>query len=117
MLGATLALAFDMTSVLALMYPGRDRVEITAADGDTYVYACKPGPQGETPQAQAERAMAAFEQNVEKFAEAVVGGMMQDASDGQSTLGMAIDLNRKTESWSGAIITHMEREYGCVLLG
>ena len=117
MLGAALALAFDVTSVLALMYPGRDRVEITASDGVTYVYACKPGPQGETPQAQAEKAMAAFEENVEKFAEAVVGDMMQDTSEGQSTLGMAIDLNRKTDSWAGAILTHMEKEFGCVLLG
>jgi hypothetical protein len=117
MLGAALALAFDMTSVLALMYPDRDRVEIIASDGDTYVYACKPGPQGETPQAQAEKAMAAFEENVGKFADAVVGQMMQDASEGTSTLEMAFDLNRKTDSWSGAIITHMEKEFGCVLLG
>jgi hypothetical protein len=117
MLAASLALVFDMTSVLALMYPGRERVEIIGADGDTYVYACKPGPEGETPRAQAEKAMAAFEINAEKFAEALVGEMMQDFDDDAPTLNTALTLTRKTDSWSGAILTHMEKEYGCVLLG
>jgi hypothetical protein len=114
---AALALVFDMTSVLALMYPGRERVEIVGADFVTYVYACKPGPVGETPAEQAEKAQAAFEENARKFGEAFAGQMMQDMDAGASTLGMALDLNRKAEGWGMAIITHLEKTYGCVLLG
>ncbi len=114
---AVAGLAFDVTSVLALMYPGRERVEITASDGATYVYACKPGPAGEPPLVQAEKSMAAFEENVDKFAEAIVGGMMQDVETDQPTLETALTVHRKTNSWAGAIINHMEKEYGCVLLG
>lgn len=117
MLGAALALAFDMTSVLALMYPGRERVEIIASDGDTYVYACKPGPANETPHTQAEKAQAAFEENAEKFPKVFVGEMMQDVTQGVPTLGTALAMNRRTNSWAGSITNHLEREYGCALLG
>ena len=117
MQAAALVLAFDMTTVLALMYPGRERVEITASDGDSYVYACKPGPAGEPPQEQAAKAMAAFKATVESFAEAFVGEMMQDMGEGAPTLGTALALNRKTDRWAAAITTHLEREYGCALLG
>lgn len=114
---AALALAFDMTSVLALMYPGRDRVELTGADGVTYVYACKPGPAGETPEAQAAKAQAAFEENAVKFGEVFARQMMQDIEAGAPTLGMALDMTLKTDSWAGAITTHLEKTYGCALLG
>lgn len=117
MLGAAVALAFDMTSVLALMYPGRERVEVVASDGATYVYACKPGPDGEVPREQAEKAQAAFEENVAKFAEVFVGKMMQDVTDGAPTLGTALEMNRRTNSWAGSITNHLEKEYGCALLG
>ena len=119
MLAAVLALSltFDMTSVLALMYPGRERVEITDADGDTYVYACKPGPDGEPPRAQAEKAQAAFEENTAKFAEVFVKRMMQDIEDGAPTLGSALTLTRQADSWAGSITNHLEKEYGCALLG
>lgn len=112
-----LSLAFDMTSVLALMYPGRERVEITATDGDTYVYACKPGPAGEPPRAQAEKAQAAFEENAAKFAEVFVGRMMQDVGSGGPTLVSALTLTRQTDSWAESITNHLEKEYGCALLG
>jgi hypothetical protein len=117
MLAAAVALAFDVTSVLALMYPGRERVEITGSDGGTHIYACKPGPAGETPQAQAEKAQAALENNSAKFAEAFVASMMQDIDAGGPTLGSALTLTRQTESWAGSITLHLEKEFGCALLG
>ncbi|MDZ4086821.1 MAG: hypothetical protein U1E69_08460 [Tabrizicola sp.] len=117
MLAAAVALAFDMTSVLALMYPGRERVEIVALDGTTYVYACKPGPAGEPPREQAEKAQAAFEENLDKFAEVFVGEMMQDVTEGAPTLSTALDMNRRTNSWAGSMTNHLEKEYGCALLG
>jgi hypothetical protein len=110
-------LSFDLTSVLALMYPGRERVEITASDGTVYVYACKPGPAGETPLAQAEKAQEAFETNLDKFADALVAGFMQDIETDEPSLTMGLSWHLKTESWAGAIVTHMEKEYGCALLG
>lgn len=112
-----LVLAFDMTSVLALMYPGRERVEVEGADGETYFYACKPGPAGEPPRVQAELAQAAFEANTARFAEAFVGLMMQDIEAGEPTLGTALAMNSRTQSWAGAITTHLEKTYGCALLG
>ncbi len=117
MLAAAVALAFDMTSVLGLMYPGRTRVEITGLDDTTYVYACKPGPAGETPEAQARKAHAAFEENAGKFAEMFVGRLMQEAEDGEPNLNGALTLTLQTDSWAGAINTHLEKEYGCALLG
>ena len=111
------AIGFDMTTILGKFYPGRETIQISGQDGTVYTYACKPGPAGETPQAQAEKAQAAFEENVTKFAEVVVGGMMDDFSAEKSTLGTALSLNRKTESWAGSMVTHMEKEYGCLLLG
>ncbi|MDP3197004.1 hypothetical protein [Tabrizicola sp.] len=117
MLAAAVALAFDMTSVLALMYPGRERVEIVASNGETYVYACKSGSDGVSPQVQAEKAQAAFEENVEKFAEVFVGKMMQDVSAGEPTLGTALAMNRRTSSWAWSITNHLEKTYGCALLG
>ena len=111
------AAGFDVASLLGKFYPGRETIQISGQDGTVYTYACKPGPAGETPQAQAEKAQAAFEENVTKFAEVVVGGMMDDFSAEKSTLGTALSLNRKTESWAGSMVTHMEKEYGCLLLG
>lgn len=110
-------LGFDVATILGKFHPGRETIRITSPDGTVYTYACKPGPAGETPQAQAEKAQAAFEENVTKFAEAVVGGMMEDVGEDTSTLGTALTLNRKTESWAGSMVTHMEKEYGCLLLG
>jgi hypothetical protein len=110
-------LGFDLMSVLALMYPGRERVEITASDGTVYVYACKPGPGGETLLEQAEKAQEAFETNLDKFAEALVAGMMEDIETGEPALTMGLSWHLKTESWAGAITTHMQKEYGCALLG
>jgi hypothetical protein len=117
MLAAAVALAFDMTSVLGLMYPGRERVELTGSDGVTYVYACKPGPAGEMPLAQAAKAQAAFEENAAKFGELFAADLMQDIEAGAPTLGMALDMTRKTDGWAGAITTHLEKTYGCALLG
>ena len=114
---AMTAVGFDVASLLGKFYPGRETIQISGQDGTVYTYACKPGPAGETPQAQAEKAQAAFEENVTKFAEVVVGGMMDDFSAEKSTLGTALSLNRKTESWAGSMVTHMEKEYGCLLLG
>ena len=110
-------LGFDVASILGKIYPGRDTIQITAADGTVYTYVCKPGPAGETPREQAEKAQAVFEENVQKFAEAVVGGMMEDFGNDTSTLESALTLNRKTESWAGSMVMHMEKQYGCLLLG
>lgn len=117
MLGAAFALAFDMTSVMVLMYPGRERVEITGSDGATYVYACKPGPDGEAPQAQGAKAQAAFEENAVKYGEAFAARMMQDVEEDAPTLDGALTLTLQTQSWAGAIVNHLEKEYGCALLG
>lgn len=114
---AALALAFDMTSVLALMYPGRERVEIVGADFVTYVYACKSGPAGETPQAQAEKAQAAFEENAVKFGEVFANKMMQDIEAGTPSLQTGLTLSRDVDSWAGSITLHLEKTYGCALLG
>ena len=114
---AALALAFDMTSVLALMYPGRERVEIPGQDGVTHVYACTPGPAGETPEAQAAKAQATFEENAAKFGELLASELMQGIEAGAPTLGMALDMTRKTDGWAGAITAHLEKTYGCALLG
>jgi hypothetical protein len=111
------ALGFDMASILGKFYPGRETIQMTGPDGTVYTYACKPGPAGETPHEQAEKAQAAFDVNVQKFAEVVVGDMMEDFGEDASTLGTALTLNRKTESWAGSMVTHMEKEYGCLLLG
>jgi len=113
---AALVLAFDMASVLVLMYPGRERVEVVASTGETYVYACKPGPAGESPRKQAEKAQAAFEENTEKFANVFVAEMMQDIETGAPTLGTALEMTRKTDAWAGSITTHLEKTYGCALL-
>lgn len=117
MLGAATALVFDITSILALMYPGRERVEIEGKDGVTYVYACKFGADGEVPAVQAEKAQAAFEENTAKFAEAIVGRMMQGIEDGAPSLNNAVTLTLQTNSWAGSITNHLEKEYGCALLG
>lgn len=114
---AALALAFDMTSVLALMYPGRERVELMGADGLTYVYACKPGPTGETPQAQAEKAQAVFEENAVKFGEMFANRMMQDIEADTPSLQTGLTLSLNIDSWAGSITTHLEKTYGCALLG
>jgi hypothetical protein len=111
------AVGFDMAVVLGKFYPGRETIQITGQDGVVYTYACRPGPAGETPRQQAEKAQGAFEENVQKFAEVVVGDMMEDFGEDKSTLGSALTLNRKTESWAGSMVTHMEKEYGCLLLG
>lgn len=114
---AAVALAFDMTSVLALMYPWRERVEILGQNGVTYVYACKPGPAGETPAAQAAKAQAAFEENATKFGEAFAAELMQGIEAGAPALGTALDMTRKTDGWAEAITAHLEKTYGCALLG
>jgi hypothetical protein len=111
------AIAFDMTSVLALMYPGRERVEVTATDGQVYVYACKPGPGGEPPQEQAKKAQEVFEVNTAKFVQVMLDDMTQDIESDQPSLQGGIDLSLKTNSWANAIVTHLDREYGCALLG
>jgi hypothetical protein len=114
---AVATIAFDVTSILAMMYPGRERVEVAATDGDIYVYACKPGPGGETPREQAEKAQEAFEVNTEKFTLVMVGDMMQRIEDDEPSLQTGLDLSLKMDSWANSIVTHLEREYGCALLG
>jgi hypothetical protein len=117
MLGVAVALAFDMTSVMMLMYPGRERVEVASLDGTTVIYACKTGPDGETPEMQARKAQEAFETNLGKFAEALVGGMMEDVAENKPALSTGLSVHLKTQSWAGAIVTHLEKDYGCLLLG
>jgi hypothetical protein len=114
---AVAGVSFDMTSVLALMYPGRDRVEVSAQDGKMVVYACKPGPAGETPQEQAAKAQAAFEENVQKFTKAIVADMMLGIEEEKPQVQAALDLSFKMQSWAGANWVHLEKEHGCALLG
>ena len=116
MLAAAAALAFDMTSVLTLMYPGRERVEITGTDGATYVYACKPGPTGETPEERAGKAQAAFEENAVKFGERFAREMMEDIEAGVPSLETGLSMSRDINSWAGSITAHLETTYGCALL-
>ena len=111
------AIGFDMTTILGKFYPGRETIQITGQDGTVYTYACKPGPAGEPPREQADKAQAAFEQNIRKFADVMAGSMMEDLDEDASTLGTALTLNRSAESWAGSMVTHMEKEYGCLLLG
>jgi hypothetical protein len=109
--------AFDMTSVLGLFYPGRETVLVIGSDGEAMTYACKPGPAGETPREQAEKAQAAFETNLHKFADAWVAGMTEDLGEDMSSLETGLSLHLKAESWGGAITLHLEKEFGCALLG
>lgn len=111
------AIEFDVAAILGKFYPGRETIQISGQDGTVYTYACKPGPSGETPQQQAEKAQGAFDENVQKFAEVVVGDMTADFGADKSTLGTALTLNRRFESWAGSMVTHMENKYGCLLLG
>lgn len=111
------ALVFDMTAVLAMMYPGRERVEISMTDGTAIVYACKPGPAGETAQEQGAKAQAAFEKNVAAFSEFFVNEMMSGVDEDKPALLAGFELNAKMESWAGANFARLEKEYGCALLG
>jgi hypothetical protein len=111
------ALGFDINAVLGAFYPGRETVQIVGSDGDTYSYACKPGPAGETPQAQAEAAHAAFEENLQSFASAFASQAMSDFDDGTPALSTALTLNRNVEAWARAARVELERKFGCVHLG
>jgi hypothetical protein len=114
---AIVALGFDTTHLMALMFPGRERVEVTATDGSIVVYACKPGPAGEAPADQADKAQLAFEDNVSKFTEALVAEMMADHVEDKPSLQEAFSIGMKMESWAGANWAHLEKQYGCALLG
>lgn len=108
---------FDINSVLGAFYPGRETVEIMGSDGDTYSYACKPGPAGETPQAQAEAAHAAFEENLQSFASALASQLLSDINNGKEALPTALKMNRNSEAWARAASVELERKFGCVHLG
>jgi hypothetical protein len=118
--GAMLTIAgvgFDLTPFLRVFYPGREVVSVTASDGSSFAYACKPGPVGETPQAQAERAHVAFEENLDGFADAFVGKMMTDIEEDTPALATGLTLQRDAESWARASAVRLEREFGCIHLG
>lgn len=110
-------LGFDLTSFLAPFYPGREVVQITASDGSSFVYACKPGPAGETPQAQAALAHTAFEENLAGFADAFVGKIFSDIDKETPALATGLTLQRDAESWARASAVRLEREFGCIHLG
>jgi hypothetical protein len=114
---AALALAFDMTSVMMVMYPGRERVEVEGGYGETVVYACKPGPQGESPQEQAEKAQMAFLENVSGITDVMVGDVMADSDEGELSIQDAYRLGSKMQSWAAANFAYLEKTYGCALLG
>jgi hypothetical protein len=111
------SLSFDMTALFAMVDPGRERIAISGSDGDIYRYACKTGPAGETPRAQAERAHQAFEQNLEKFAEAAVAGLMAGAEAGDDSFNAGLSFVLKADSWAKSISLHLEQEFGCTVLG
>jgi hypothetical protein len=110
-------IGFDMTPFLKLVYPGREVVQVTASDGSLFAYACKPGPAGETAQAQAELAHAAFEENLDGFADAFVGKIMTDVKNDTPALATGLTLQRDAESWARASAVRLEREFGCVHIG
>jgi hypothetical protein len=114
---AALALAFDMTMVMMVMYPGRERVEVESGDGATVVYACKPGPQGESPQEQAEKAQMAFLENVNGITDVIVAEVMADSDESEPSIQDAYRLGSKMQSWAAANFAHLEKTYGCALLG
>ena len=114
---AALALAFDMTSVMMVMYPGRERVEVESGYGEVVVYACKPGPQGESPQEQAERAQMAFLENVKGITDVIVADVMADSDEGEPSMRDAYRLGSKMQSWAAANFAYLEKTYGCALLG
>jgi hypothetical protein len=111
------SLSFDMTGLFAMVDPGREWIAISASDGEIYRYACKPGPAGETPRAQAEKAHQAFEQNLEQFAEAAVAGLMVGAEARDNSFNAGLSFVLKADSWAKSISLHLEQEFGCTLLG
>jgi hypothetical protein len=117
MLVAAAALAFDMTSVLALMYPGRERVEVISQSGETVIYACKAGPEGESPQEQAKKAQVAFEENVSSITDVIVAEVMANSDESEPSIHDAYRLGSKMQSWAGANFAYLEKTYGCALLG
>jgi hypothetical protein len=114
---AALALVFDMTTVMMVMYPGRERVEVESGDGETVVYACKPGPDGESPQEQAEKAQMAFLKNVSGITDVIVADVMADNDEGEPSIQDAYRLGSKMQSWAAANFAYLEKTYGCALLG
>ncbi|MGL4235481.1 hypothetical protein [Tabrizicola sp.] len=109
--------SFDAARLISLFHPGRESITISGTDGDAVTYLCKPGPAGETPQEQAEKAQVAFETNLEKFAETWVDDMMEGIDEGAPEFSEALTLSLKMDSWAGSMITHLEKEYGCLLMG
>jgi hypothetical protein len=117
MLAAAVALAFDMTSVMMVMYPGRERVEVDSGDGETVVYACKPGPQGESPQEQAAKAQKAFLENVNGITNVIVADVMAKSDESEPSIQDAYRMGSKMQSWAAANFAYLEKTYGCALLG
>jgi hypothetical protein len=115
--GAMIGLAFDLAQILAMMDPERTRVEVPAVSGETYIHYCKPGPEGETPRQQAEAAQVVLEENLMKFAEVLLEGMVADVDAGRSDLAMGLSVMRKSDSWVGAINKHLDDAYGCTWTG
>ncbi|MCU0828971.1 MAG: hypothetical protein MUE52_16630 [Tabrizicola sp.] len=107
---------FDMSTIFAAVDPGRERVAIVGSDNDTYLYACKPGPAGETPREQGLKAQAAFEENQEKFLDAAIAELLSADPGGEVGFNAGLSLVLKADSWIGAIGRHLEQEFGCTPL-
>jgi hypothetical protein len=113
---AIAGLAFDVTTLLAMLDPGRERVRVSAIDGTFVHYSCRPGPAGEMPHEQAAKAQLAFEANEEKFVQAAADGLLAEIDSGDGSLAIWLTLVLKADAWMGAIELHLEQEYGCTLL-
>jgi hypothetical protein len=116
MFAALAPLSFDATRMIGLFHPDREWIVIPASNGTEVTYLCKPGAAGETPQEQAEKAQLAFETNVKKFAEGWTADLMSKSGDGEPAFSQTLGLALKMDSWAKAITTHLEQEYGCMLI-
>ncbi|MCU0905698.1 MAG: hypothetical protein MUE83_17795 [Tabrizicola sp.] len=117
MFAALSPVSFDASRVIGLFHPDREWIVLTASNGTEVTYLCKAGAAGETPQEQAEKAQLAFETNLTKFAEGWTAEMMSKSGEGDLELSQTLGLALKMDSWAKAITTHLEKEYGCMLIG
>jgi hypothetical protein len=114
---ALVPVSFDATRLIGLLHPDREWIVVTGSNDEPMTYLCKAGPAGETPQEQAERAQLAFETNLQKFAEGWTADLMSKSGEGELEVSQTLGLALKMDSWAKAITTHLEKEFGCMLVG
>lgn len=113
-LSFVLGIGFDLAQMLAMLDADRTRVEFTTTWGETYVYRCKPGPDGSPPEKQAEQAHAVLEASLIRLGEQVLDDISERKDTGRPNLSTVLTMMRKGDSWMGWVTPHLDREYGCV---